>query len=139
MQERWAQIASDIKSADTTSDIVIVQFHWGNEYTMEITERQRMLAHLAIDSGADLIIGNHPHWVQPVEIYKGKFIAYAHGNFVFDQEWSPETKQGVVGKYTFFDGELVDAEFLPIQIENYGQPHFLTGQPAKEILKRMIL
>lgn len=137
VKERREQIVSDIKSADAISDIVVVQFHWGNEYTTEITEQQRALAHLAVDAGTDLIIGNHPHWVQPVEIYKGKFIAYAHGNFVFDQEWSPETKQGVVGKYTFFDRELVDVEFLPIQIEEYGQPRFISRENAKEVFSKL--
>lgn len=137
VKERREQIVSDIKSADAISDIVIVQFHWGNEYTTEITEQQRALAHLAIDAGADLIIGNHPHWVQPVEIYKGKFIAYAHGNFVFDQEWSPETKQGVVGKYTFFEGELVDVEFLPVQIKDYGQPHFIPREKGEDIFSKL--
>ena len=57
------------------------------------------IAHLGIDSGADLIIGNHPHWVQAVEVYKGKYITYAHGNYIFDQMWSYETRVGVIGKY----------------------------------------
>ena len=96
-----------------------------------------ILGHFTIDSGADLVIGNHPHWIQPIEIYKGKLITYAHGNFVFDQEWSLKTKQGVVGKYTFYDNQLVDVEFLPIQIENYGQPFFLAGQAKKSILESM--
>jgi poly-gamma-glutamate synthesis protein (capsule biosynthesis protein) len=92
---------------------------------------------LAIDAGADLVIGNHPHWIQPVELYNGKLITYAHGNFVFDQEWSLETKQGVVGRYTFYDTQLVDVEFLPVLIENYGQPHFLMGAEKQFILDHM--
>jgi poly-gamma-glutamate synthesis protein (capsule biosynthesis protein) len=95
------------------------------------------LGRFTIDSGADLVIGNHPHWIQPVEIYKGKLITYAHGNFVFDQEWSLKTKQGVIGKYTFYGKELADVEFFPVQIENYGQPYFLEEENAKVILDSM--
>lgn len=64
-------------------------------------------------------------------------ITYAHGNFIFDQEWSLKTKQGVIGKYTFYDNKLVDIEFLPLQIDNYGQPYFLTGDAKKDILEEM--
>ncbi|OGH18100.1 MAG: hypothetical protein A2770_03980 [Candidatus Levybacteria bacterium RIFCSPHIGHO2_01_FULL_38_12] len=81
----------------------IAEAHKKIEHQSQPNERQKFLGHLAIDSGADLVIGNHPHWVQPIEIYKDKLITYAHGNFVFDQEWSLKTKQGVVGRYTFFD------------------------------------
>lgn len=136
----WAdeiKISSEIAEASEKADIVVVTFHWGIEYQSQPNNRQRFLGHLAIDSGADLVIGNHPHWIQPVEIYKEKFITYAHGNFVFDQEWSPETKQGVVGRYTFYDNQLVDVEFLPIKIINYGQPHFLTGSDKSTIIENM--
>ncbi len=132
------KIEEEIKEARKNADIVIVAFHWGEEYTNQPNKVQRELAHLAIDSGADLIIGNHPHWIQPVEIYKNKLIMYAHGNFVFDQMWSEKTKEGVVGKYTFFDKKLVDAEFLPIKIQSYGQPYFLEGKEKEDILKSLL-
>lgn len=131
------RVFSDVKMAKNNSDIVIVQFHWGNEYTTQITPNQRSLAHAAIDSGAEVVVGNHPHWIQPIEIYKGKVIAYSHGNFIFDQEWSQKTKEGVVGKYTFYENKLIDVEFLPLRIENYGQPYFLENDRKNEILKEM--
>jgi poly-gamma-glutamate synthesis protein (capsule biosynthesis protein) len=118
-------------------DFVIVAFHWGIEYTLEPSESQRNLAYLAVDSGADLIIGNHPHWVQGVEMYKGKFISYAHGNFIFDQMWSRETREGVIGKYVFDDGGLTEVGYYPVIIENYNQPRFATEEEAKVILDRM--
>ena len=95
------------------------------------------MAHLAIDSGADLIIGNHAHWIQPLEIYKDKLIMYAHGNFIFDQMWSQETREGVVGKYTFYNKKLVDVEYSPIQIDDYGQPHFVEGEQKERMLKNL--
>jgi len=131
------KIVSEIKEARKQADVIIVSFHWGVEYTEQPSDRQRQLAHLAIDVGADLIIGNHPHWIQPVEIYKNKLITYAHGNFVFDQMWSEKTKQGVVGRYTFYDDKLIDVEFLPIFIEDYGQPHFLELEERNKILQEM--
>lgn len=136
----WAddtKITADVKEATNTADIVIVSFHWGVEYTDLPTQRQINLAHATIDAGADVILGNHPHWIQPVELYKGKYIVYAHGNFVFDQEWSIETKLGVVGTYTFYDKKLVDVEYLPVRIEDYGQPYFLSNEEGLGVVAKM--
>lgn len=136
----WAdneQVQKEIADLKNKVDFVIVAFHWGVEYVSTPTARQIELVHLAIDSGADLIIGNHPHWVQGVEQYKGKFIAYSHGNFVFDQMWSQETREGVIGKYVFDKEGLADVKFYPVIIENYAQPRFATQEEALEILDRM--
>ncbi len=77
-------VAEDIRLVKSNgADIVIVNFHWGLERAPEPTERDRALAHLAIDSGADIIVGHHPHVLQPTETYRGKVIAYSLGNFVF--------------------------------------------------------
>jgi poly-gamma-glutamate synthesis protein (capsule biosynthesis protein) len=125
-------IKQEIQEARSQADLVIVQFHWGIEYVSEPSGRQRELGKLAVDSGADLVIGNHPHWIQPLEIYKDKLITYAHGNFIFDQMWSEKTKEGVVGKYYFYKNHLVDAEYVPIYIEDYGQPRFITDESYKQ-------
>ncbi len=133
----WADdetIRTEVARARNTADVVLVAYHWGAEYVAQPGERQRYLARLAVDAGADVVLGNHPHWIQPVEIYKGKFIAYAHGNFVFDQEWSEETKRGMIGRYVFYDKKLVDVEYLPVRIVDYGQPYFLEGQEKQKIL-----
>lgn len=131
------KITKEISEAREHADVVIVQYHWGGEYRSQPDERQKYLGRFTIDAGADLVIGNHPHWIQPVEIYKDKLITYAHGNFVFDQEWSLKTKQGVLGKYTYFDNQLIDVEYIPIQIENYGQPTILEAQKKQSILNEM--
>jgi poly-gamma-glutamate synthesis protein (capsule biosynthesis protein) len=114
-------MSAELRAARETSDLVIVMFHWGNEYTKKVTDRQKSLAHLAIDSGADLVIGNHPHWPQGSEIYQGKLISYSQGNFIFDQYWSPETMAGQLAKYTFYDTKLVDAEYIPVLMQTNGQ------------------
>jgi len=119
-------ISKQIKQAKKQADFVIVSFHWGDEYTAQPNKRQQFLAHLAIDSGADLIIGNHPHWVQTKEKYKGKLINYALGNFIFDQMWSDETRKGTLGWYVINKNKgLVKTKSYPVLIENYSQPRFL--------------
>lgn len=131
------QIILDVSELKKDVDFVIVAFHWGIEYVSDPTQRQRELAHAAIDAGADLVIGNHPHWVQGIEQYKEKFITYAHGNFIFDQMWSRQTREGVLGKYIFNDTGLIDVQFYPVIIDDYSQPRFATQIEAEIILSRM--
>lgn len=130
-------IKKQIQEARKKAAVVIVTYHWGVEYRDLPDERQIELGHFTIDNGADLVIGNHPHWIQPIEFYKGKLITYAHGNFVFDQMWSEETMLGVVGKYTFYKDKLIDVEYFPVRIVDYGQPYFLEGEEKKKVLERM--
>ncbi|MFH0863979.1 MAG: CapA family protein [Candidatus Gottesmanbacteria bacterium] len=130
-------LQKDIYKLKQKVNYVIVAFHWGVEYTASPSARQVELAHMAIDNGADLVIGNHPHWVQGIEQYEGKLITYAHGNFVFDQMWSPETREGVIGKYVFGNNGLKSVNFYPIIIENYAQPRFAQKEEAVKILEKM--
>jgi len=87
-------ISEIIKKVKKKVDILIVSFHWGEEYKKFANEKQRKLAKTVIDAGADLIIGHHPHVIQNIEKYKNKFIFYSLGNFVFDQDFSKETMIG---------------------------------------------
>lgn len=129
------KIKAQIQRASSLADVVIVSFHWGTEYAAYPNKRQQELAHLAIDSGADLIIGNHPHWTQPVEIYRGRLIVYSHGNFIFDQMWSPKTREGMIGKYIFYENQLIDAEFFPVLINNAYQPDLLGNEEKEAFLE----
>ena len=115
------KLADDIKSVRKDADIVVVLFHWGIEYTTSVSARQVFLAHAAIDAGADLILGNHPHWVQPLEFYNDKLIVYSHGNFIFDQYWSLPTRFGVIGFYTYYENKLVDVSFTTVYTDPSGQ------------------
>lgn len=138
------EASREIAAARQQADVVVVLFHWGKEY-VSVPQRApgvapddpRDLGHLAVEAGADLVLGNHPHWVQGVEVYHERLIAYAHGNFIFDQMWSRETREGVVGRYTFYGKDLVAAEYRPVLIEDYAQPHFLEGDDAARVLGRM--
>lgn len=131
------RMAAEIKEARKNAEIVVVEYHWGTEYITPPEARQIEIGHLAIDSGADLVVGNHPHWIKPIELYQGKLITYGHGNFIFDQEWSEKTKEGVVGRYVFYDKKLVDVEYLPVKIMDFGQPYFLEGSEKEKILSEM--
>jgi poly-gamma-glutamate synthesis protein (capsule biosynthesis protein) len=137
-------MAAQIKALRPQVDVLAVGVHWGAEYVSlpqsaggVALDNPVELAHLMVDSGADLVIGNHPHWVQAVELYKGKYIAYAHGNFIFDQMWSYQTRIGVIGKYTFYDDHLVAVEYIPTLIENYAQPVLLAGAERQAVLDGM--
>lgn len=118
-----------ITKARKKADVVVVGFHWGTEYQKTPDKRQIELAHLAAEAGADLIIGNHPHWIQKEEQYGKTYIKYAHGNLIFDQMWSEETKKGLIGRYYFENNRLVNKEFIPVYIENYGQPRLISLEP----------
>lgn len=135
----WADtgvMEKEIQQLRNKVDVVVVSMSWGVEYTATPSARQKELAHVIIDSGADLVLGNHPHWIQPVEIYQGKYIVYAHGNTIFDQMWSEETKIGVIGKYTFSGMRLINVEFIPTYIKDYGQPILLTGEAKEKVLRQ---
>ena len=107
------------------ADVVIVFPHWGTEYDPTPFAGQQALAHAAIDAGADLVIGNHAHWAGAVEIYDGKPIWYALGNFVFDQNWSIPTMEGITLELTFSGKTLVQARMHPHVILDKAQPNFL--------------
>lgn len=90
----------DIKRARSRADLIILYTHWGTEY-VGVEEDTRDLAHQFIEAGVDLIIGSHPHVIQENEEYQGKRIYYSLGNFIFDQYFSPETKEGLLVKAIF--------------------------------------
>jgi len=89
-----------IKNASKETDVLVVSFHFGNEYYNKSNSRQQKIARMAIDSGAKIVIGQHPHVVQEIEEYKDGIIAYSLGNFVFDQDFSEETMTGAMFEVT---------------------------------------
>ncbi len=81
----YASLYENVLDANTYSDFVVVYVHWGNENSLTVTQSQREIAHQLIDSGADVVIGSHPHILQETEQYKGGIVFYSLGNFIFDQ------------------------------------------------------
>ena len=88
-------------------DYKLLSFHWGNEYIHIPSLEQINLAHSVIDYGADIIIGHHPHVIQPIEKYKNGIIVYSLGNFIFDSLFSKEFKTGMKVDLHFRKGEAV--------------------------------
>ncbi len=135
---RDEDVAAQIKSLRATVDEVIVCFHWGLEYHLEQTDRQRDLAKLAIDSGADIVIGHHPHWVQGVELYHGKPIVYSLGNFVFDQAFGGWVNEGAIALITFKANGALTVNLIPVVIDDQSTPRFANKWRAGKILKRIL-
>lgn len=117
-----------IKNARAKVDTLVVSFHWGEEYTPH-TARQEMLAKKAIDAGARIVVGHHPHVAQDVAIYNGGLIIYSLGNFVFDQYFSKETMQGL-GVIVALDGDRIAS------YNEYTIPLDARYQPQTPILKK---
>jgi poly-gamma-glutamate capsule biosynthesis protein CapA/YwtB (metallophosphatase superfamily) len=88
------EIKNSVSKARSKADLVVASFHFGEEYQTQPNNYQQKYAELAMDSGADLVIGSHPHVVQTIGRYKNSYIIYSLGNFIFDQAFSKETMQG---------------------------------------------
>ena len=120
------RVKTDIKRAHTAgADVIVVFPHWGTEYRYTPFSAQQELAHDIIDLGADMIIGNHAHYAAAMEVYEGKPIWYALGNFVFDQTWSEPTMVGITLELTFHGPKLVQTRMQPHVILDKAQPNFL--------------
>jgi poly-gamma-glutamate capsule biosynthesis protein CapA/YwtB (metallophosphatase superfamily) len=141
-----AEMAREIHGARKRAEVIVVSFHWGREYTpIPLTapgladQDPRMIGHLAVEAGANLVVGNHPHEIQGIEPFRGGFISYASGNFVFDQLLlrNPYTQKGVVGTYTFYGKTLVSVRYRPVLTEDYAQPHFISAKLEAPTLARM--
>lgn len=122
-----AQITAALKTLAPQTDTVIVLIHWGNEYEPNPSPRQRAQTKMLIDQGADIILGTHPHVLEPIEREKNALVVYSLGNFVFDQMWSPETRESLVLDLdlTFnADRQLTHIDYTPYPatIYDYGQP-----------------
>lgn len=133
------KMQSAVTKARSEADVVIVSMHAGTEYKTSSGSFQQNFAHGAIDAGADVVIGHHPHVVQNSEIYKGKYIFYSLGNFVFDQMWSKETRLGSMLEIIFEGSEIKNVRFIPIKIFDYSQPKVVGGKDGKAILDRLKL
>jgi len=124
-----AAASAALSEARSIADRVIVLPHWGSEYHNKPDSSVVELGHWLIDHGADAVIGGHPHWYQGISVYKNKPIAWSLGNFIFDQDFSVQTNQGLAVALTF-DQDKTALEPLPIHIVK-SQPS-LVDAAAKE-------
>lgn len=119
--EGETQVFTDLEKLRSQVDYLIVYTHWGNEYVPE-NQVLKTLAHRFVDSGADLVIGSHPHVITGNEIYQGKHIYYSLGNFIFDQYFEPAVQKGLVIEATInpLNGETLIKEHT-VSISKSGQ------------------
>lgn len=136
-------IAEDIARMRARGDIdfVVVTLHAGTEYTYQVTARQRELTRAAVDAGANLVVGTHPHVLQEVEQYEGGLILYSLGNFVFDLDADDLATlgdgpfQSVVALVTFETGQPLTLELRPARIDvTENRPRPATPEEAAAIL-----
>ena len=130
------KIVDRIQKEHTLGNIVFVYCHWGVEYALRENERQRTLAHAFIDAGADAVIGSHPHVVEPIEVYKGKAIFYSLGNFVFDQYFSDDTREGLLLGVEAGD-DAMKFSLAPIWTEKDGRVRLSTDPHRAKLLERI--
>ncbi|MBW7477006.1 CapA family protein [Paenibacillus oenotherae] len=125
-----------IKEAKGQADLVVVMVHWGIERADHPNADQKRLAREYIDAGADLVIGSHPHVLQGLEQYKGKWISYSLGNFIFNMTKTENTKDtGVLDAVCTVAGDC-SLQFHPMRAVA-SQPTPLEGEQAKVLLERL--
>jgi poly-gamma-glutamate synthesis protein (capsule biosynthesis protein) len=123
-----------IRALNERADVVIVLVQTGFEDMHEPSPRSLKALRAAADAGADLVVGNQAHWVQSIEVRGDAFIAYALGNFIFDQVWTPEHTQGYLLEATFHGAKLATIRMLPYQIEGQYRPLFVEGETRLKVI-----
>ena len=112
-----ATLADELRAAKVGADLLVVSIHWGKEYSRVPTDGQRRVARLAIDAGADLILGHHPHVAQPVEIYQQRPIAYSLGNCLFDRS-DARMSNGLLLLVRLAPGKVTVEQQVTLKIED---------------------
>ena len=136
-QVRLDDLISLIQEIRDQVNLIIVSFHWGFEYSSLPHTHQIEDAHQLIDAGADLIIGHHPHVIQAIEKYHGKYILYSLGNFLFDQH-DDEGKDSFLFSCILGKEGLIDPHIVPIEIVHY-QTRIASEKKAHQIVKKIQL
>lgn len=129
----------NIRQADSLADFIVVTFHWGAEGMNYPRDYQKFFAHTAIDCGADLVLGHHPHVLQGLEIYKNRLIAYSLGNFSFSS-YSRRATESMILKVYLTKSGLLFAKIIPVSVDNYEiafQPGILSDYRAQTVLAHL--
>lgn len=119
------------------TDVVVALPHWGEQYTAVPVADQRRVGAAMIDAGADIVVGGHPHWVQGVLVHRRHLVVSSLGNFVFDMDFSAQTREGVTVRLTCWGGRVVAVDFQPYWIGADFAPRPSSGARAHETLRQM--
>ena len=125
-----------ITEARNKADIVVVIVHWGTERSSQADARQQALGHSFINAGADLVIGGHPHVLQGIEPYKGKWIAYSTGNFIFTKSATPATWETAVFQAECSVKGQCSMQVTPFNAE-LGQPVPMSDEAGQMLFKKL--
>jgi len=133
----YEKVEADISSLDKLYPIVIVSFHWGNELDYSPTERQIKMGRLAVDAGADLVIGHHSHRINPIEQYNGVYICYSLGNFCFSGNEAPSDMTSFIFQTRFKvtkAGDVSNTGFrvIPIRITSIRDKNDCIPTPVED-------
>ena len=133
-----AAMQEDVKAAKNLADVVIVSWHWGvspvGGGTGTLVGYQVEMGHAAVDAGADLVVGHHPHLIQPIEVYKGKVIFYGLANFVHDlHPW--KIRETILARCRLRDRRIREVSFVPGTITDNNQPRLFKPADAPDITK----
>jgi poly-gamma-glutamate capsule biosynthesis protein CapA/YwtB (metallophosphatase superfamily) len=134
-------VRADVAAARHKADIVVVSYHWGQEGKTDLRDYQTLLAHAAIDAGATVVLGHHPHILQGVERYRNGVIVYSLGNFAFGS-YSNTATRSVIALLTFRDKQLRELRLVPINVNNVEvvfQPKPLVGRDAADVVAQIQL
>jgi poly-gamma-glutamate synthesis protein (capsule biosynthesis protein) len=130
-QQHADRVADDIRRAKSQSDAVIVSWHWGVSMLYQhLIPYQKTLGRLAVDAGANLVVGHHPHTIQGIELYKGKPIAYSLGHCGFDMESSSSTEDSILLEVALTRNGLGEASVVPLA-NAVVQPKIAEGDEAR--------
>lgn len=130
------QLVADVAAAAETHDVVIPYLHMGAEYQWTVPDWVVAAAHAAIDAGATMVVTNHPHIIQGMEVYSGRPVIYSLGNFIFDQMFSVDTRQGFILEITLDGSNIVGIRLRGVEIEDFCQPRLMTADEQAEIMDR---
>lgn len=131
----YSAVVAKITSVRLLCDYLVVMSHWGEEYQHEPIAQQREAAHAFVDAGADVVIGGHPHVVEPVEVYNNHAIFYSLGNFLFDQGFSQEVKRGLAVEVEF---KKDATRFVLTPVTTYKEASVATGSTAEAVLQDLL-
>lgn len=130
-------VAQVLDEVSQQSDVQIVMMHWGEEYALTASATQQALAYALIDAGADAIIGHHPHVVQNIDVYRNAPIFYSLGNFIFDQYWNDDVREGLAVSLSFTD-DKVRYELIPVtSIDLRSSPRPMSRTERTEFLAEL--
>lgn len=135
-----AAMREDVHKTRQVADVVVVSWHWGLSPASggvgQIVSYQEEMAHAAIDAGADLVLGHHPHVLQAIEVYKGKPIFYSMGNFAFDL-FRGRAQTTALARCLVRDGKILELSYIPALINEDAQPSLVDTNKGASIVEHV--